>query len=93
MVKFTASGYGTRKYVLSFWVTKIALLTVYLFNVLVPEGRKFLELLQEMMNTSHWELITLLTPIFWMIVYWMVTEVVMAFIALTLMARLKSKYS
>lgn len=90
--KFNAKGKGTLKYTLSYLVVLIIASLIYIIEAVIPYGKNFLFLLQGMLNGSEWDLIKLLTPIFWIIVYYFAVEVVMIITTIILISIAKNKY-
>lgn len=79
-VKFNASGAGMLSYVVWFWIIRLSILALYILNAFIPYWKEFIELLQNSLNTGKLDLLSLLTPIFWIIVYYIAKEAIIAFI-------------
>lgn len=90
-VKFKASGEGTSKYVITFLIIKIIFLGLYVFDCLIPFGKDFIMALQDSLNTNKWDLMSLVIPVGWMLLYYFILEVLLFGIAYLLFKRMTNK--
>lgn len=92
MVTLKISGEDSSKYMVPWWAINIVMYAIYIFNVIVPFGKKFISILELQLNSKHWDLIPLLTPIFWMFIYYIATQVILGVIVWFIFKSWKSKH-
>ena len=91
IIKFTASGPGTMKYVITFWISQLILLAIWIQSS-ISHGIRFMTLLENSLNSQQWDLLSLLTPIGIIILYYFCTEVILGIIAYLLFKRMSNKF-
>lgn len=92
MTKLKIKGLNSGKYMLIYYLFTILLIVVYTIYAFLPFGKEFLILLQNSLNSHHWELLTLFIPILKMILYAFLLGIVQFLFALFLYFNYKSKY-
>lgn len=92
MAYLKITGSGSFKYMAAYWLWTIVVYAAWFISVFLPYGEKFLNLLQTQMNEQKWELLKLLTPIFYIIGYWFICQVLIIVIAIVLFKIWKEKY-
>lgn len=76
--KFKTTGVGIW-YMVAFFIIRVIALAVFIIDVIIPIGGEFLNLLEGYLNNGGWDLLTLLTPIGWILLYFVLLEASVAF--------------
>jgi hypothetical protein len=80
LVKSSFKGTKMGKYQIAAILLKLGLLTIFIFNIIIPFGNEFLEIIQQSIDSEIWNIKAILIPIGKILLYFVILTAIEAII-------------